>query len=135
MRPSPLFAVVVATLRALLVARALPVALALALAGALAGCTQTYHPEYHPETAVSYVQNVTYAHKLTYGQTGAPAPVAQVDIDLAAPYLLSSDAGVPASEPPSAAAPPAPMAPGTVHTAGTVIVYGDLNGNVYMGGR
>lgn len=98
----------------------------------LGACTQTYHPEYHPQSAVTYVQNVTYAHNLTYGTSNSSTPVAQVDVDLAAPYLMPGDTA-PVSRPMPAAPKPEDRRPGTVRTPGAVVVYGNLNGNVYLG--
>jgi hypothetical protein len=110
-------------------------ALCLALPLALPACSRSFHPEYHPVAAYSYVQNVTYAHNVSYGAPDAEGHVvalpAGVDAAMAQPYLFEG-AGEAARPEPTAGTVPVRRA-GPVTSPGAVVVYGNVNGNIVLG--
>jgi len=93
----------------------------------------TYHREYHPESRYSVVQNVVYAQNVVslppVPPESHPAPI---DVEMAAPYLKLWDrAGAKGSPPRGAQDPGAPH--GSVRSPGSVVIYGDVYGDVFLG--
>jgi hypothetical protein len=106
----------------------------LAIAYLVAACSRTYHPDYHPETSYTYVEHATYVQNAIFAASGGAAgKTAKKGNDPIGRRAGSTPALSPSESIGRRAGSTPSESIGSVDESGAVVIYGDFNGNIYLG--